>query len=125
MLATGQYLWNSGIFLIGVDRLLSLAERHQSDMLMAVRTACAAIVVDGEFYRPNLASWNDVPSDSIDYAIVEKCEGVVCVPYTGQWSDMGDWNSVFAVNPQDKNGNRLNGAVTAIDCSTSKSLVNK
>lgn len=116
MLATGQYLWNSGIFLIGVDRLLSLAERHQSDMLMAVKTACADFVVDGEFYRPNLASWNVVPSDSIDYALVEKCEGVVCVPYTGQWSDMGDWNSVFAVNAEDKNGNRLNGAVTAIDC---------
>ena len=116
MLATGQYFWNAGIFLIGLDRLLSLAEQHQPDMLVAVQGAVANMAKDGAFYRPDGAAWNEVPSESIDYALVEKCEGIACVPYAGQWSDLGDWNSVFAVDGADKNGNRLRGGVTAVDC---------
>ena len=60
--------------------------------------------------------WKLVPAESIDYAIIEKCDEIACVPFSGSWSDLGDWNAVFSVDDADKNGNRLRGGVTAVDC---------
>ncbi len=116
MLAEGGYFWNAGIFLVSVDRLLALAELHQPEMLAAVEDAIADMTRDDSFLRPDAEKWKLVPAESIDYAIIEKCDDIACVPFSGSWSDLGDWNSVFAVDGADKNGNRLRGGVTAVDC---------
>ena len=116
MLSEGDYLWNSGMFLIGIDELLSLAADYQPAMLAAIEDAAYDMRRDDSFVRPNLDKWLAVPTGSIDYAIVEKCDRVACVPFSGNWSDLGHWNSVFAVAIKDDEGNRLRGASTVIDC---------
>lgn len=117
MLTEGGYYWNAGIFLIAPNTVLELAAKFQPEMLKCVSDAFANAERDGSFIRPDAAKWEKVPSDSIDYALAEKASKISCVPFTGSWSDLGDWKSLASVENADTSGNRLYGEVTALDCS--------
>jgi mannose-1-phosphate guanylyltransferase / mannose-6-phosphate isomerase len=116
LLASGTHAWNAGIFLFSAATLIAAFERHAPDILAPVRAALAGAAADLGFLRLAPAHWVRAPEISIDYAIMERAEGLRVVPYAGAWSDLGDWNAVWREAGPDARGVAATGAVTAIDC---------
>lgn len=114
MLAEGGYAWNAGIFAFRADAYLGALERYQSDMLRAVRTCMDKALRQGNIIRPDPDCFADSPSDSIDYAVMERAEKVACVPVTMGWSDVGSWDSLHDISVKDDDGNVLRGNVLAL-----------
>jgi mannose-1-phosphate guanylyltransferase len=114
-LASGNYLWNSGMFLFRADAYLNELEAHRPDILEACRKAMAHVEPDLDFVRVDQAAFEACPDDSIDYAVMEKTKDAVVVPMDAQWSDVGSWASLWDVEQKDAAGNVLNGDVIAID----------
>ena len=119
MLDTGNYVWNSGIFLFKASTVLKLAEQHEPDMLATVRRAVDLAVEHDGFWHIDETSWSSVASKSIDYAILEKIDCTRCLKFSGVWSDLGDWSAVTGLLPRDEKGNRLNNLASQIDCQNS------
>lgn len=118
-LASGEYLWNSGIFMVRADVWLDSIQRYRPDILDASRRAHDGGSRDGDFHRLDSAAFHDCPSDSIDYAVMERLAGdqtqAVVIPLDAGWSDIGAWSSLWEVLPQDADGNILRGDVIAED----------
>jgi mannose-1-phosphate guanylyltransferase / mannose-6-phosphate isomerase len=109
MLLTGNYLWNAGIFLCRASVLIDALRKHAPDILKSCQDAMKNSVVDGSFIRPNKESFLACRSESIDYAVMEHFQKVAVVPFRGSWSDVGSWNAVAALSPEDEFGNRISG----------------
>ena len=109
LLLQGSHLWNAGIFLIQAKVLLDALECHAPDILASCRLAASAPVADGAFVRIDATAFASCRSQSIDYAVLEKCTNVAVVPFHGGWSDVGSWNAVAALHEADEHGNRLSG----------------
>lgn len=109
LLASGDYLWNAGIFLARADVLLEALRVHAPQILSACRQAMAGSVRDGAFIRPDAGSFSTCPSESIDYAVMEKAGNVMVFPFLGAWSDVGSWNAVADLSQADDVGNRSGG----------------
>lgn len=118
MLASGNYLWNAGIFLFTAGTMIKAFEQHAPEMLEHVRKSLAAAEVDLGFLRLDPEAWNALEDVSIDYAIMEKAEKLMVVPYSGHWSDLGGWEAVWRElqTPLTENGVVTDGHATAIDC---------
>ncbi|ASR42555.1 mannose-1-phosphate guanylyltransferase/mannose-6-phosphate isomerase [Xanthomonas citri pv. mangiferaeindicae] len=114
--ASGQYYWNSGMFLFRADRYLEELGRHAPAILSAVRAAWEGARKDADFTRLDPDAFAASPSDSIDYAVMEKTDAAVVMPLDAGWSDVGSWASLREVSPQDADGNAHHGDVVAIDC---------
>ena len=114
-LASGEYLWNSGMFLFGARRYLAELERLAPEMLAACRTAYDAASSDLDFVRLGRAEFARCPSDSIDYAVMEKTEAAVVVPLDAGWSDVGSFSALHENLSADANGNVTRGDVVAED----------
>jgi mannose-1-phosphate guanylyltransferase len=113
MLAQGGYVWNGGIFLFRADAYLRALAAHSPTMLDAVRTAFeAATRMDGHIL-PDADSFAASPSDSIDYAVMEKADRVAVVPVSMGWSDIGSWDALHALRHVE--GDAHAGDVLAID----------
>ncbi len=114
-LASGAYLWNSGIFALQASRWLELIERFRPDIAEAVARAFAQGSDDGQFLRLDPDAFAACPSDSIDYAVMERLAGEpdtpagVVVPLDVGWSDVGAWSALWEVRAQDESGNVLDG----------------
>ncbi|QCO58147.1 mannose-1-phosphate guanylyltransferase/mannose-6-phosphate isomerase (plasmid) [Pseudorhodobacter turbinis] len=117
MLAGGQHLWNTGIFLFSVDALITAFEAHQPEMLAQTRIAVAEAKQDLGFSRLDPTAWGALEDISIDYAVMEKARNISVVPYSGAWSDLGGWQAVWREAGQDATGVVTSGASTAIECS--------
>jgi mannose-1-phosphate guanylyltransferase/mannose-6-phosphate isomerase len=115
-LSSGQYLWNAGMFLFSVRRYLEELARFAPGIYRACAAALEAAVVDGRFVRLNEEFCNS-PSDSIDYAVMEKTDHAAVVPLNASWSDVGSWDSLHDAVAKDGDGNALRGDVVALDCS--------
>lgn len=115
MLADGGHVWNAGIFLFRADVVLDALARFQPGILAAARAAMENGRTDGAYIHPDADAFAASPSDSIDYAVMEKADRVACVPVSMGWSDVGSWDSLHAISPQDANGNVLQGDITALD----------
>lgn len=113
-LKSGQYLWNSGMFMMRASVWLSAIEQHQPKMAAACKEACEKGREDVDFYRVDHNSFEACPSDSIDYAVMEKggLKSAV-VPLDAQWSDVGSWSSLWAVSDKDPGSNVIKGDVYA------------
>ena len=94
MLDSGTYLWNSGIFLACCRTILAYAEELLPDMLVSVRKAVTNSKHDLDFLRLDEIVWEDIEANSIDYAILEKADNLVVFPFSGRWSDLGDWQAM-------------------------------
>jgi mannose-1-phosphate guanylyltransferase/mannose-6-phosphate isomerase len=116
-LASGDYLWNSGMFLFGARRYLDELARYAPAMLEATTAALGAATHDLDFLRLPAAEFARCPSDSIDYAVMEKTEDAVVVPLEAGWSDVGSWSALHAALPADANGNVSRGDVVTEDSS--------
>ena len=114
MALSGNYLWNAGIFLCTASTLLEALGKHAPDILSSCRQAMNNPEIDGCFVRPNKESFLSCRSESIDYAVLEHFDKVAIVPFRGAWSDVGSWNAVAALTPEDQSGNRISGQGMAV-----------
>jgi mannose-1-phosphate guanylyltransferase/mannose-6-phosphate isomerase len=117
--ASGEYLWNSGMFLLRADVYLAELEAHAPIMLAAVRNALQKARTDLDFIRLDAAAFGACPSDSIDYAVMERTTKGAVVPLSCGWSDVGSWSALWEVEDKDAARNVVNGDVLLHDVETS------
>jgi len=113
-LAEGSYYWNSGMFVVRASVWLKALEQFRPDIAGATRAAWSVKAVDASFVRPGKAEFAAIPSESVDYAVMEKCPDarefdIRMVPLAAGWSDLGAWDAVWQVSPKDANGNAFVG----------------
>jgi mannose-1-phosphate guanylyltransferase/mannose-6-phosphate isomerase len=113
--ASRRYLWNSGMFVFAVNTLLSELGRHAPRILEAAERALATAERDPDFVRLGDA-FVSCPSDSIDYAVMEKTDKAAVVPLDAGWSDVGSWAALHDVLVKDADRNVLVGDVIASRC---------
>ncbi len=116
MLAAGNCLWNSGLFLFQARTILEAFRTHAPDMTLSVSAAVEQAEPDMNFLRLARKPWGTLPSISIDHAIMEKADNISVMPYNGSWSDLGSWDAVWQEFPPDAEGNVLSARALAIDC---------
>jgi len=119
MIAAGNYLWNAGIFLFRAKDILAAFRAHAPDLVAPVEAAVREAKTDLGFLRLAPGPWAQAEDISIDYAVMERADNLSVVPFTGAWSDLGDWQSVWRESPRDGGGVAQAGPVTAIDCANS------
>lgn len=112
---SGEYFWNSGMFLFGASRYLEELEEHAPDMLDTCRTALERAMADLDFLRLDKEAFTACPSDSIDYAVMEKTSGAAVVFLDAGWSDVGAWSALWGVKQRDESGNVVRGDVLLHD----------
>ena len=117
MLASGDHVWNGGIFLFRADRYLEVLGREAPEMLAAAEAAMAAAVREGSRIFPDREAFAASPADSIDYAVMEKAARVAVVPVAMGWSDLGSWDALHAISDGDAADNAIHGEVVALDTS--------
>jgi mannose-1-phosphate guanylyltransferase len=115
MLAEGHHAWNGGIFLFRGDMFQAALDEHAPAIGAAVTAAMAAAVHDGAIIRPDEAAFAGSPSDSIDYAVMEKAARVAVVPVAMGWSDLGSWDALYGIGSSDAAGNVTSGNVRLIE----------
>ena len=109
--ASGDYFWNSGMFLFSAANYLKELKEFQPAMSSAVEAAFTKAYRDLDFCRLDEKEFAACPSDSIDYAVMEKTQQAVVVPADIGWSDVGSWSALHDVLPSDENGNVTRGDV--------------
>jgi mannose-1-phosphate guanylyltransferase len=117
MLASGDHAWNGGIFMFRADVFLDALGVHAPEMLASVQAAMDAARREGGRIYPDADLFAASPSDSIDYAVMEKAERVAVVPVAMGWSDVGSWDALHAISDCDDENNACNGDVVLIDSS--------
>ncbi len=125
-LDAGGYYWNSGLFMMRASVWLAAMESCRADILQACERAVEQGAADGEFVRVERAAFAACPSDSIDYAVMERLAGAgsndtglprgVVLPLSAGWSDVGAWDALWRVLPKDDAGNATAGDVLLHDC---------
>jgi len=118
-LDSGDYLWNSGMFLFKASRYLAELEKFRPDILSACRASMAKVEKDLDFTRPDKESFLQCADESIDYAVMEKTADAVVVPLDAGWSDVGSYAALWEVCQQDAQHNVIKGDVIAHDTSNS------
>jgi mannose-1-phosphate guanylyltransferase/mannose-6-phosphate isomerase len=121
-LAGGEHTWNSGMFVLRASTWLKALQHFRPDIAIATQAALKDKATDASFVRPNKQAFMQVPSESIDYAVMEKCPGssypIHMVPLDAGWNDLGAWDAVWQVNldgHQDAQGNVVQGDVLLAD----------
>ena len=110
-LGQGSYLWNSGMFMFQPDVLIDELTTHSPDIVASVKDAINNAAQDFDFIRLNKEAFELSPSNSIDYALMEKSKSVVVVPLDVGWSDVGSWTALYDLGVKDRHGNVINGDV--------------
>jgi mannose-1-phosphate guanylyltransferase / mannose-6-phosphate isomerase len=118
-LASGEYLWNGGMFLFRADRFLAELARFEPAMKAAVESAVAGAKRDLDFIRLDKDAFAAAPANSIDYAVMEKTKDAAVVPVEMGWTDVGSWAALWDVAQKDADGNALIGDVVAVDVKNS------
>lgn len=116
MLASGNFLWNAGIFLFSAQAIIKAFKAHAPDLVGPVRSAVEAGKHDLGFLRLDPEAWAKADNISVDYAVMERADNLVVVPFTAGWSDLGGWDAVWRETPSDDNGVAVSGHATAIEC---------
>lgn len=121
-LAEGNYYWNSGIFILKASLWLQQIERFRPDITKSCATAMAQSTRDRDFVRVPRETFAVCPSDSIDYAVMERLtkgdaanSPAVVIPLSAQWSDVGAWSALWEIGSKDNAGNVLKGDILAVD----------
>jgi len=110
----GRYYWNSGMFVVRASLWLQALGQFRPDILAATRAAWDGRSVDASFVRPDKARFAAIPSDSVDYAVMEQCPeatdfDIRMVPLAAAWSDLGAWDAVWQLSAKDAAGNATTG----------------
>lgn len=123
--ASGEYFWNSGMFLFKASRYLKELQALQPAILAACQTALDKAARDNDFIRLDAESFAASPNDSIDYAVMEKTADAAVVPLDAGWNDVGSWSALWEVSDKDGDGNACHGDVIAVDCKDSYAYGNR
>lgn len=115
-LEAGDYDWNGGIFAFTAGRYLEELANHRPDIAEAVARAVAEGMEDKSRFAPDAELFAAVPSDSIDYAVMEKTDRAAVVPVDMGWSDIGNWEVLRDAREGDADGNRISGPAELVDC---------
>ena len=116
---SGEYFWNTGIYMFEVKSFLSELELYRPDIFNACKNSISLSSTDGRFTRADLKSFENCPNESIDYAVFENTKNAAVVPLETKWSDLGGWRSLFKNSESDSQGNVISGDVIAIDTKNS------
>jgi mannose-1-phosphate guanylyltransferase len=114
-LASGDYYWNSGMFLFKASVYLDNLKKYRPDIFAACELAMADVDPDLDFIRVNKEAFLTCPDDSIDYAVMEKTDSAVVVPLDAGWSDVGSWSSLWEVSEKNLEGNSHKGDVLSFN----------
>ena len=116
MLATGRYLWNSGMFLFRARDILAAFDAHAPEITAACARALAEGRDDLSFFRPGEEAYRANPDISLDNAVMERIGRGLVVPLDCGWNDLGSWRTVWQESPRDSQGAATEGAALAVDC---------
>ncbi|KEY57825.1 mannose-1-phosphate guanylyltransferase/mannose-6-phosphate isomerase [Serratia sp. DD3] len=114
-LASGEYSWNSGMFMFKAAKFLQELKAFSPKIFINTRESIADSKRDMNFIRVEKAAFEHCPSDSIDYAVMEKTSDAVVIPIDAGWSDVGSWSSLWDVSEKDSLGNVNSGEIIAIN----------
>ncbi len=112
-LADGKHYWNSGMFMFRASDYVAEMEQHAPEIMQPVRAAVTAMQLDLDFLRLGEEAWHECPSDSVDYAVMEKTNRCVVQPLSCGWNDAGTWSALWEAEGQDEDCNVLRGDVIA------------
>jgi len=114
-LESGDYLWNSGMFAFKAGVFLQELEKFNPQMLAICREAFNAAQRDVDFVRIPANIFTPCPSDSVDYAVMEKTDKAMVIPLDAGWNDVGSWSALWEVTAKDDRGNAIRGDVLTVD----------
>lgn len=114
-IASGEYYWNSGMFLFKASRYLDELNTYRPDIYQACANAMQAQNNDLDFIRVDKKTFEACPDESIDYAVMEQTNDAVVVPMDAGWSDVGGFSALWEVSELDDNGNAFKGDVKSVD----------
>ena len=116
-LSSGQYYWNSGMFLFRAKRYLEELATYRHDIYSACKQAMEHLEPDSQqdFIRVDQEAFTACPDESVDYAVMEKTSSAIVVPLDAGWNDVGSWSALWEVNEKDANGNALSGDIFTHD----------
>ena len=110
-LDSGNYLWNSGMFMFKASIYLQELEKFEPEILASCKKSCQTEYKDKDFIRLNNDEFRQCPEQSIDYGVMEHTDGAMVVPLDANWSDIGSWDALWNAKNKDKNGNVSEGDV--------------
>jgi mannose-1-phosphate guanylyltransferase/mannose-6-phosphate isomerase len=113
--SSGEYLWNSGMFMFKASKLIDEMKNFAPSIMNACEAALEKGQSDLDFYRLDFDSFSASPSDSIDYAVMEKTSSGVMIALESDWNDLGSWESLWQTGEKDKNNNVLHGDINLHD----------
>jgi mannose-1-phosphate guanylyltransferase/mannose-6-phosphate isomerase len=118
-LASGDYYWNGGMFVVRASVWLDALAQFRPDILQATAQSCALVSADLPFVRPDKTLFSAIPSESIDYAVMEHCPGsnfdIKMIALDAGWNDLGSWDAVWQVGESDGDGNVTSGDTILAD----------
>jgi mannose-1-phosphate guanylyltransferase len=120
-LESGEYYWNSGMFLIKASRYLQELQKYRPDISTACKKALEHTTHDKDFVRLDAKVFAACPDESVDYAVMENTTDAVVVPLDAGWNDIGAWSAFWEVNEKDEEGNTIFGDTLLQD--TTNSLI--
>jgi mannose-1-phosphate guanylyltransferase len=109
--SSGDYYWNSGMFLFRASSYIEELKKFRPDILKQCKASVMGIEVDLDFLRINKEAFESCPAESVDYAVMEKTSHAVVVPMDAGWSDLGSWSSLWDISEKDSEGNSTHGDV--------------
>ena len=115
-LESGEYSWNSGMFMFKASTLMSELAKYEPEMEACVKAAYGSQQKDLDFVRIDKEAFSSCKSESIDYAVMENTDNAVVVPLASEWNDVGSWHALWESSQQDENKNALTGDVLLEDC---------
>ena len=112
---TGEFYWNSGMFLFKASRYLDELQKYHPEIFETCSNSMESVTIDMDFIRIDADIFATCPSESIDYAVMEKTDSAVVIPLDAEWSDIGSWSAIWDVSEKDESGNRYLGDVITED----------
>jgi mannose-1-phosphate guanylyltransferase/mannose-6-phosphate isomerase len=110
-LELGNYLWNSGMFMFQAQTFIDELTTYAPNIITSVNNAVNNAIQDLDFIRLDMQAFESSPSDSIDYALMEKSDNVIVVPLDAGWNDIGAWPALYDIGTKDNQGNVIKGDV--------------
>ncbi len=118
-LKSGDYCWNSGMFMFKASKVLEELKRHVPKIVKACNAAVENGKEDLDFFRLGKEAFESCPEDSIDYAVMEKTDKGAMIPLSAGWNDLGSWNALWQAGVKEENGNVIRGDVLTHDVKNS------
>lgn len=115
-LQSGDYAWNGGIFAFRAGTYLDELARHRPAIAETVKAAFGAGRHDGQHFHPDASLFAKVPSESVDYAVMENTDRAAMVPAAMAWSDIGNWQALHDAQDRDESGNAVRGVAELREC---------